>query len=217
MNFEQARYNMIEQQIRTWDVLDERVLDLFKDVPREDFVPSGFQQLAYSDIAVPLPHEQCMLPPREDARILQVINPKATDNVLEIGTGTGFLTLLLSKISHHVLTVDIYPEFTENAKKNLAPFNLKNVAFATFDASHSLPNPALYDVICITGSLSEMPQYYMKQLNISGRIFAIVGDAPAMHATCVTRVADNQWITETLFETVRPRLVNADKSKSFEF
>ena len=217
MNFEKARYNMIEQQIRTWDVLDEHVLDLFRDVPRENFVPSAFQQLAYSDIAIPLPHEQCMLPPREDARILQMLKPKATDNVLEIGTGTGFLTLLLSKMCHHVLTVDIYPEFTDNAKKNLDAFNLKNVSFATFDASQSLPHPAVYDVICVTGSLAEMPSFLMNQLNISGRIFAIVGNAPAMHATCMTRVADNQWITETLFETVRPRLVNADKSKSFEF
>lgn len=217
MNFETARYNMIEQQIHTWDVLDERILDLFKDVPRENFVPSAFQQLAYSDIAVPLPHEQCMLPPREDARILQVLNLKPTDTVLEIGTGTGFFTLLLSKMSQHILTVDIYPEFTENAKKNLAPFNLKNITFATFDANRSLPNPGLYDVICITGSLPEMPHYYMNQLTISGRIFAIVGNAPAMHANCVTRVADNQWITETLFETVRPRLVNADKPTSFEF
>jgi protein-L-isoaspartate(D-aspartate) O-methyltransferase len=217
MNIEQARTNMLTQQIRTWGVLNQHVLDIIAATPREKFVPEVYRNLAYADMAIPLPHDQVMLAPKEEARLLQALNIKPTDVVLEIGTGTGYMTALLACLAKQVYSVDIFADFTVNAKQKLHSLNIANVALITADAARGWEREAPYDVIAITGSSPLLPASFRQSLKPGGRLFAILGDAPAMEATLITRSSTNEWSETLLFETVVPPLINALAPSEFVF
>jgi protein-L-isoaspartate(D-aspartate) O-methyltransferase len=217
MELKAARFNMIEQQIRPWDVLDQSVLDLIAEVPREDFVPEAFRNLAYADIAVPLGHGQFMMHPKIEARLLQALDVHPTDSVLEVGTGSGYLTALLARSAHHVYSVDIIPAFKAQAEEKLAVHGIDNVTLEVGDAARGWPRHGLYDVIAITGSVLELPSSFLQSLNRGGRLFAVVGAAPIMEAVLIRRVGDSEWSRESLFETELPRLINAPVSARFVF
>lgn len=215
MNLENARHNMIEQQIRPWEVLDQRVLDLLNELPRENFVPQRYRKLAYADTTISLGDEQVMMPPRVEARILQGLNIQADETVLEVGTGSGYVTALLASLAEHVYSVDINAEMTRTAGEKLADHGIINVTLETGDAARGWDAHAPYDVIVITGSLPLLPNNFKQALNIGGRLLAIVGDAPAMDVVLITRVGESEWTQETLFETDLPALINAPEPERF--
>lgn len=206
MNFEQARTNMIEQQIRTWEVLDPRVLGLIAEVPRERFVPAGFLRLAFADAEIPLGHGEVMMTPRMEARLVQSVAPTPGDRVLEVGTGSGYLTALLARASAHVTSLDIIGEFTARARTLLAVEGVANATLAEGDglAGHAAGAP--WDVIVLTGSVHRIHADLPGQLAPGGRLFAVVGRAPVMEAVLVTRTGESAWTTDSLFETVLPPL-----------
>lgn len=218
MNIEQARFNMIEQQIRTWDVLDQQVLDLLLVVKREAFVPDAYKGLAFADTEIPLPCGQSMLPPKFEARILQEAAVKKHENVLEIGAGSGYMAALLAYRARHVTTVEIEPELAALARKNLTSNGVGNVDVVEGDGANGWGGPeAQYDVIVISGSLPVLPDAFLKQIKVGGRILAVVGEAPAMTARIVTRVSDIGYHTENLFETAIKPLRNAQNPDRFKF
>lgn len=214
---EQSRFNMIEQQIRTWEVLDPVVLTLLKDVPREDFVPPQYLGLAFADLEIPIGHGQMMLSPKMEARIVQSLNLKKTDKVLEIGTGSGYMTALLAKLAQQVVSVDCVPELTTIARKNLQRHNITNVTLEVGDAAHGWTANAPYDVIVLTGSVPVLPEGLQEQLTIGGRLFAVIGEAPVMEATLIRRVADQAFRSVVLFETCVPELTGAPQPERFSF
>lgn len=214
---EKARFNMIEQQIRPWDVLDPQTLDLLENLPREDFVPESHRKLAYADIGIPLAHGQVMMHPIVEARMLQALNLNRDDNVLEIGTGTGYVTSMLAAAAQHVTSVDIHADFTREAGTRLADHQIENVTLETGDASRGWNDDHLYDVIVITGSLPNLPPGFKDALNRAGRIFAVIGQGHVMHATLFTRTDTGELISERLFETELPALINAETPPGFEF
>ena len=215
MNLDQARHNMIEQQIRPWEVLDQRVLNLLSTVPREDFVPSAYRNLAFADTNIPLGEGQVMMSPKVEARILQALNPQDNETVLEIGTGSGFVTALLAKLAKQVVSVDINPEMTRQAGEKLAAHGISNVTLETGDAARGWDTHTPYDVIVITGSLPLLPDNFKQALTIGGRLLAIVGDSPAMEVLLITRVGETEWAEEGLFETDLPALINAPQPERF--
>ncbi|MGA2655458.1 MAG: protein-L-isoaspartate O-methyltransferase [Gammaproteobacteria bacterium] len=217
MDFSAARHNMVASQVRTWDVFAPKVLDAMAELPREDFVPEVYKNLAYADTAIPLSSSQTMLPPKEQGRILQALEIKPDDRVLEICTGTGYLTTLLAQFAKEVVSVDINPEIQAQAKNNLAKHHINNVKLITQDASHGFENHGLFDVIVITGGLPLLPQAYKKLLNVNGRIFAILGKAPIMKATLFTFNANNILSEKILYETVVPMMEHANHLKEFNF
>ncbi|MDX1433986.1 MAG: protein-L-isoaspartate O-methyltransferase [Gammaproteobacteria bacterium] len=217
MNLEQARFNMVEQQIRTWEVLDQRVLDLMSRVPREHFVPAGYEALAFADTGIPLPHGQVMMAPRVEARMIQALEIEPDDRVLEVGTGSGFVTALLAGLAAHVTSVEIHRDLAESAARRLREHGIDNVTVLTGDASRGWSDAAPYDVIAVTGSLPVPEPAFEQQLATGGRLFVIVGRAPAMEACLVRRVGDQQWVTESLFETVLPALEGAREPERFVF
>ena len=221
MDFEKARFLMVEQQIRTWEVLDQSVLDLMFAVKREDFVPAAYRALAFVDMEIPLAHQQMMMAPKMEARILQDVAPKSNERVLEIGTGSGYLTALLAKRSESVTTIDIFDDFSREAASKLARIGIANVHFKTGDAAQTphaiLGSHETFDVVVLTGSVPVLPQTYLDVLNLNGRLFAIVGDAPAMKATVFTKTGDTSFAADELFETVLAPLVNAKQPSRFEF
>ena len=212
-----ARFNMIEQQIRTWEVLDPAVLALLDVVPRENFVAEAQRGLAFADIELPIGHEQSMLSPKLEARILQSLNVKKTDKVLLIGTGSGYLTALFAKQAQYVVSVDIFPDLSEIAGKRLKQQGIDNVTLVVADAATGYSAAAPYDVIVFTGSLHVYPVEAEKMLNVGGRMFAVVGELPIMQATLTQRAAEGAAHHETLFETCLPPLINAPQSSKFEF
>ena len=215
MNLDQARYNMIEQQIRPWEVLDQRVLDLLSTVPREDFVPPAYRNLAFTDTNIPLGDGQVMMSPKVEARILQSLNLQDNETVLEIGTGSGFVTALLANLAKHVVSVDINPEMTRQAGEKLAAHGISNVTLETGDAARGWAAHARYDAIVITGSLPILPDNFKQALTIGGRLLAIIGDSPAMEVLLITRVGETEWAQESLFETDLPALINAPQPERF--
>ncbi len=217
MNFEQARSNMIEQQIRTWEVLDQRVLDLLGSVPREDFVPPRYRSLAFSDTNIPLGFGEVMMAPKVEARMLQVLAVEPDDRILEIGTGSGYVTALLARSGREVTTVEIHPELSAGAKVRVSRQGLDNVRF---EVGTGLERPAAeggYDVIAVTGSLPLYTDHFEKRLAVCGRVFLIVGQAPVMEAMLVTRVGAREVAREGLFETDLPPLRGAPTPKRFVF
>lgn len=216
MNLEQARFNMIEQQIRPWDVLDPRVLELLKVVRREQFVPADSKGLAFADTEIPLCHGAAMWFPKVEARAVQALALRPTDSVLEIGTGSGHLTALLARLSAQVTSVEIEPELSTVASRNLATHNIDNVTLQVGDAAQSW-GEAEYDAIVLTASVPMVPEAYKQQLKVGGRLFAIVGDAPAMHAQLITRTGTDTFETKVLFETVVAPLRNAAQPERFVF
>lgn len=215
-NFELARSRMIEQQIRAWQVLDQRVLETMKSVPREDFVPAKYRRLAFADVNLPLGHGQVMMTPKIEGRLLQALALTGTEDVLEIGTGSGFLTACLAALSNSVHTIDIYPEFVETATDRLANHTAGNVSSECLDASN-LPQELRFDAIAVTASLPIYDDRYARALNPGGRLFVITGDSPAMEAQCITRVGGNEWDHDSLFETDIPPMINAPTQPLFTF
>lgn len=215
MNIEQARFNMIEQQIRPWEVLDQRVLDLLSRIPREDFVPAHYRNLAFSDMNIPLAQNQVMMSPKVEARTLQALAIAPEDTVLEVGTGSSYMTALLASLAKHVYSVEIIPELKLEVEKKLAAHNILNVTIEEGDASRGWDRHGPYDVIAITGSLPLMPDGFQQSLRIKGRLFAIVGDPPVMNALLITRVGESDYSTEYLFETELPALINAPEPERF--
>lgn len=219
MNIEQARFNMIEQQIRTWDVLDQDVLDLLVVVKREAFVPAAYKSLAFMDTEIPLPGGEYMFTPKLEARIMQETAVKKNEHVLEIGAGSGYMAALLAHKARHVTTVEIVPELKALAEKNLADYGVSNVKVALGDGAQGWAGSdgAPYDLIVISGSLPALPDAFLKQIKIGGRIFAIVGQLPIMTAQIVTRVSDTAYNTVNLFETSVKPLRNAVAPSPFHF
>ncbi|HEY3326351.1 MAG TPA: protein-L-isoaspartate O-methyltransferase [Novimethylophilus sp.] len=216
MNIEQARFNMIEQQIRTWEVLDPTVLDLLQQVPREDFVPGGYKGLAFADLEIPLGHGQTMLSPKLEARMLQALDLKKADSVLEIGTGSGYMTALLAKLAGRVDSVEIVSHLSRDAAQKLAAHGIANAALEVGDGARGWGN-ATYDVIVLTGSTPLLPESFQRQLNPGGRLLAVVGEAPAMEAVLINCVAPGVYRRTTLFETCIPVLRNALEPERFSF
>lgn len=226
MNLEQARFNMVEQQIRPWDVLDPAVLKLLSKLRREEFVPAAYRALAFVDMEIPLGHEGAtMLTPKLEARILQELQVKKTDRILEVGSGSGYLTALLAKQGGHVFSVEIEPELKAMAEKNLQNHGITNVTLEQGDAAHGWPDQGPYDVIVLTGSTPVLPEAFQNDLKAGGRMFVVVGDAPVMEAVLVTRVARKKkdeketgvCNTVSLFETCVAPLKNAQQPERFVF
>lgn len=216
-DMEQARFNMIEQQIRPCDVLDGRILELLKHVRREHFVPKDKKELAFADLEIPLGHGAVMWQPKLEARTVQELHLTRSDSVLEVGTGSGYLTALLSSLAGHVKSVEIVPELSAAAKQNLAAYHRDNITLEIGDASHGWSNGASYDVIVLTGSTPVLPDSFQNSLKIGGRLFAIVGDAPVMEAKLITRVASDTFETVNIMETCVAPLQNAEQPKRFVF
>lgn len=217
MNIEQARFNMIEQQIRPWDVLDQDVLNLLAIVKRENFVPASYRDLAFADLELPLPADEHMFAPRVEARVLQELAVKKHESVLEIGAGSGYMAALLAHRARHVLTIDIKPELAELAKHNLAANGVLNAEVETGDGARGWTGAAPYDVICVSGGLPVLPQEMLEQLKVGGRLAAFVGVAPVMKAQIITRIDEKQFRVADVFETYVEPLINAVEPPRFKF
>ncbi|WP_271009752.1 protein-L-isoaspartate O-methyltransferase family protein [Paucibacter sp. B51] len=217
MNIEQARFNMIEQQIRPWDVLDAGVLQLLAVVKREDFVPPASKGLAFMDTEVALAGGQRMLAPRVEARLLQELKVARHEKVLEVGTGSGFMAALLGHRAQRVLSLEINPELAAQATLNLKRAGVLNVTVLEQDGSQGLAKEAPFDVILLSGSVAEVPSALLAQLKVGGRLAAIVGEEPVMRAQLITRVDDKNYRTTELFDTVAPRLQGFAERSSFQF
>ena len=217
MNLEQARTNMVEQQIRTWEVLDQEVLDLLYVVPREEFVPAQHRALAFSDLEIPIGEGQRMWQPKLEARVLQELALRKSDRVLEVGTGSGYLAALLAHRAGHVYSVEIHPNLAVFGKANLERHGVDNVTLEIGDAARGWPRHAPYDAIVLTGSTPLLPRAFLEQLAPGGRLFAVVGEAPAMRARLVTCSAPGAWGSIDLFETVIAPLANAEHPPRFRF
>ena len=217
MNFEQARFNMIEQQIRPWEVLDQNVLDLLFSVRREEFVPATMQQLAFADAEIPLGHGAVMLAPKIEAHLLQAVQVKKHESVLEIGAGSGYMAALLAAHAAHVTTVEIVPELADMARANLRRAEIDNVTVETANGAAGLPAKAPFDVIVISASVAAVPQELLAQLKVGGRLIAIVGEEPVMVAKLITREGEQAFRTDNLFETVTAPLTELAPAQKFSF
>lgn len=214
---EQARFNMIEQQIRPWEVLDTKVLDLLKAVPREDFVPPQYTGLAFADIEIPIGEGQSMLSPKLEGRILQSLEIKPTDKVLEIGTGSGYFTALLAKLAKSVISVEQSQSLSVAAKQRLEQAGIDNVTLVVGNGAEGWPDAAPYDVIVFTGSLPLCPESVQQSLTVGGRMFVVTGTAPVMQATMIRRVSEDGFRRDVIFETCVPPLINAPQPDRFQF
>lgn len=216
-NVEQARYYMIEQQIRPWDVSDAAVLELLTTVKREDFVPLAQKALAFVDMAIALPGGQSMLPPRVQARLLQDAAVKPADKVLEIGTGSGYMAALLARLAQRVISLEINPEIADMARANLQRAGIHNVEVRQADGSQGAAADAPFDVIVLGGSVFEVPQVLLSQLKVGGRLIAIVGEEPIMHAQLITRTSETNFTATTKWDDNAPRLANFPQPNAFKF
>ena len=215
LNFEEARHNMIVQQIQPWNVRDDKVLDLIQRLPREDFVPAEYKEHAFTDVNIPLGNGQEMMSPKLEAYILQALQVQEQDNALEVGTGTGYFTALLASQARHVVSVDIDADVQKRAEEKLSAHQITNVTYEVGDAASGWDAHKPYDVIAITGSLPILPETFQRNLNVGGRLIAIVGDAPAMEVILITRVKENEWSHQVLLETDIPALINAAEPERF--
>ncbi len=217
MNLEQARSNMIESQIRTWEVLDQRVLDTVLAVKREEYVPEKYRPLAFVDMEIPLGHGEVMLAPKLEARMLQELTLKDSDRVLEVGTGSGHMTALLAALAGHVYSVELHADLSESARVKLADHGVRNVTLEVGDAGRGWPRHAPYDAIVLTGSVPLLPKELEAQLKAQGRLLAVVGEPPVMTARLVTRIADGVYNEIGLFETCIAPLRNVPQPERFVF
>jgi protein-L-isoaspartate(D-aspartate) O-methyltransferase len=222
MNLEQARFNMVEQQIRTWEVLDQEVLDLLYVIPREEFVPPQHRALAFADLELPLEEGaeaegERMWQPKLEARVVQELALKKTDRVLEVGTGSGYLTALLAHRAGEVRSVEMKPALAAFGRANLERHGTDNVVLELGDAARGWERGAAYDAIVLTGSTPVLPRAFLEQLNPGGRLFAVVGEAPAMQARLTVCTAPGAWHSVDLFETVIRPLANAEQARRFRF
>jgi len=217
MDLEQARFNMVEQQIRPWEVLDQEVLDALYVVRREAFVPEAYRALAFSDLEIPLGDGESMMQPKVEARILQELAVKPTDKALEIGTGSGYLTALLAHRARHVVSVEINPRLKAFGEANLRRAGVNNVTLEAGDGARGWTKQAPYDAIVLTGSTPLLPDEFLRELAVGGRLFAIVGDPPVMSARLVTCVAERAYNAIDVFETCIAPLKNALEPERFVF
>ncbi len=219
MNFERARYNMIEQQVRPWTVLDPDVLETLGSLPREDFVPPAYRRLAYADTRIPLAHGQSMMAPVVEGRLLQSLEILPEDRILEIGTGSGYLTACLARLGSHVDSVDIHGDFIASARERIDALGFDNTSLATGDAARGWDGDRPWDIIVLTGAVPQVPEAYLHALAPGGRLFAIVGEEnrPIMEALRISRIDTDEWATESLFETWIAVLKNAERPARFEF
>jgi len=216
MNTDFARQQMVEQQVRAWDVLDLDILDVLKNVPREQFVPAGFESLAFADTEIPIGHGQSMMTPTIEGRVLQALGLKPEEVVLEIGTGTGFLAACIARLAASVTSIDIYDDFLEKAAANLEDTGIDNVELAQMDATQELPD-GYFDAIAVTGSIQAFDPRLVMALKPEGRLFIVVGDSPVMEARLVQRTGDNEWQAKVWFETDLTPLVNGALPPQFSF
>ncbi|MFM2319201.1 MAG: hypothetical protein RLZZ215_1822 [Pseudomonadota bacterium] len=219
LNLDRARNNMVEQQIRPWAVLNQTVLNTFRFLPREKFVPVQWQSLAFADTEIPLAHGEVMMFPRIEARMLQDLDVQPNDECLEIGTGSGFVTACLAHLGKHVDSVDLYADFSQQAEKHLHAIDINNFNLYIDDASYGWEGNAgkQYDVIAVTGSIPEYNTAFEQRLTVGGRLFVIVGQAPTMHAMLITREDHRQFNRQVLFETVIKALDGAEPPAKFHF
>jgi len=217
MNFEQARFNMVEQQVRPWEVLDERVLGLLETIHREDFVPVRYRKMAFADLAIPLACDQTMMKPVVEGRLLQALGLQPDETVLEIGTGSGFITACLAQMAKRVVSVDIFEELSSEAAVKLEEKNIRNVELETGDVMLGWQPEQAHDVVVVTGSVPVVPEHFLGWVNPGGRLFVVCGESPLMEVRLLTRLNATDWREESLFETDLTQLVNADKAPQFEF
>lgn len=217
MNFEQARFNMVEQQIRPWEVLDSRVLDLLENIQREDFVPVRYRKLAFADIAIPLEFGQVMMRPKIEARLLQALDLQADESVLEIGTGSGFMTACLASLAKNVVSVEIHQDLHDEAVVKLDDKQVGNAELHVGDVMRGWQPEQAHDVVVVTGSVPVVPEQFLGWVNPGGRMIVIKGESPAMEALLMKRVDVTEWSVESLFETDLPPLLNAEQMPAFSF
>lgn len=216
MNIDFARQQMIDQQVRAWTVLDPAVLDVLSTVPREEFVPEAYEPMAFADTEIPLGHGEFMMTPTVEGRVLQALDLDTSEHVLEIGTGSGFLTACLAKLSGAVTSVDIHEDFVRSTSRKLAHTGIDNVELRTMDATRELPGER-YDAIAVTGSIESLDPRFVDALRPDGRLFVVVGSHPVMEARLVRRDGDTGWRSETLFETSLGPLVHGTLPPQFVF
>jgi protein-L-isoaspartate(D-aspartate) O-methyltransferase len=216
MNSDFARHQMVDQQVRAWEVLDPDVLDVLKALPREQFVPTGYESLAFADTEIPIGHGQVMMTPTIEGRVLQALAPQSGERILEVGTGTGFLAACLARLSTSVTSVDIFADFLKTAAANLEDSGIDNVELLEMDATRSLPDDQ-FDAIAVTGSIETFDPRFVMALKPGGRLFVVVGRQPVMDARLVTRSGENDWVSESLFETCLRPLVNGALPPQFSF
>lgn len=216
MNIEMARQQMIEQQVRAWEVFDPLVLDVLAEIPREQFVPQEFRVLAFSDTPIPIGYGQSMMTPTVEGRVLQALALDGTEKILEVGTGSGFLTACLARLGAHVSSIEIFESLSKRAGERLADAGIANVDLFCMDATAELP-PGRFDAIAVTGSLHRFDPRFVEALNAGGRLFVVVGDPPVMDARLLRRTADSDWESESLFETSLEPLINAGPPPRFTF
>lgn len=217
MNLEQARTNMIDQQIRSWEVLDSHVLEVLREVPREEFVPVRHRKLAFSDLRIPLGHSQVMMKPIEQGRLLQSLALDSEDKVLEIGTGSGFLTACLARMAADVTSIEIIEEIADQARANLEARGVDGIELKTGDALKTGFGEAEFDVILVAASVASIPEQMVRWLRPGGRLFIVRGQSPAMEALVVTRTESGRLSEDSLFETDLPRLIGAEDAPVFKF
>ena len=216
MNIDFARQQMIDQQVRAWTVLEPSVLDVLTVTPREQFVPRAYESLAFADTEIPLGHSQSMMTPTVEGRVLQALELGKNDSVLEIGTGSGFLTACLARLCKAVTSIDIYGDFIERAARSLDDSGINNVTLMTMDATQELPD-ARFDAIAVTGSIQTLDNRFINALLPGGRLFVVVGTAPVMEASLFRRTGDKDWRGDSLFETQLAPLVNGMLPPQFSF
>ena len=217
MNFEIARHNMVEQQVRPWDVSDDRILELIARAPREDYVPAPYRNIAFADLNIPLGHGEVMMSPKLEARLLQELEIAPTDKILEIGTGSGYLTALLASLGRHVVSIDCETEFTVTAATKLGRHGIRNITLETGCGARGWDRQQPYDAIVITGSLPILPEAFRQSLAPGGRLIAIVGQSPVMDVIRVRRLDAVTFREDSLFETDLPPLRNAIEPAKFVF
>lgn len=217
IDFETARRKMVDQQVRPWEVLDQRVIDAIAATPREAYLPHVSRSIAYVDMNIPIGYGQVMLAPKVQARLVQALELNRKDKVLEIGTGTGYMTALLAQLAQHVHSVEILPELAQQAEENLTANHINNVTIEVGDAVRGWAKHAPYDAIVVTGSLPLLPETIKQQLAANGRLVVVVGQAPTMETLRLTRLASGEFDRESLFDTVVPALINAPEPPKFVF
>lgn len=217
INVEITRHKMVEQQIRPWEVLDQQILDLMHKSPREEYVPAAWRNCAYVDMNIPLEHDQVMMAPKLEARLLQELAIQPKDKILEVGTGSGYMTSLLATLGDHVHSVEVIPELASRGQQNLGAHEIQNISLEIGDAARGWDRHAPYDVMLFTGSLPLLPQKLQNDLTPGGRMIAIVGNSPAMEVQLIQRLGDENWTTTSLFETDLPPLLNAEEPERFVF
>jgi protein-L-isoaspartate(D-aspartate) O-methyltransferase len=216
MNTDYARLQMVNQQVRGWNVYDEDVLEMLKALPREHFVPDGYESLAFADMAIPLAHGEHMMTPTIEGRLLQALGLRGSEHVLEIGTGSGFMTACLAKLAARVTSIDIYKDFIESAVNKLVDEGMDNVELLQMDATRELPD-GQFDAIAVTGSIQTFDPRFVEALAPRGKLFVVVGDSPAMEAKLIERTNEHDWHTISLFETDLAPLVHGALPPQFTF